>query len=618
MNKEDVLKLSARTTALGFFIGLLFSFAAVKGALAHIIENRYLAYGMFRLAAAELQEPLFDWLTQVLAAGLALFLLGLLWRFLVSKTIELKLSVFIKDQKKLNTYVAVILSLIFLIYAEYMVNSKWASAGFNLITVLLNVGLLFLAFLLGWILSRIKWENLSRIIKLKYFVSAALFLTVLLLVLNAVIFIAARTGKKPRGPHIVLIVVDCLRPDHLGCYGYARETSPNMDDLARNGLVFQNAFSSAPWTKPAVASIFTSLYPNQHGVVNSSDALPTAALTLAEILKNRGYQTYFGNGGSPYLSQHFMFTQGFDSYISRNRAPALTEAFLNQLDNGQDRRFFAYLHYMDLHLPYYQNKYNGLFSKNLDSQFLRPGHMDQLLVRTLSAENSLSEKDKHYLEAVYDGQIRCVDEALKKLTAGLKEKNLLKNTVIIISADHGEEFWEHGNFEHGHSLYNELLHVPLIAAGTGVKPAKIDTPVGLVDLLPTILELAHIPTKKFAAAFQGKNLFGTARHPVFASATLYGDEKHCIIKDEKKLIFNTGNKGEKKPLIGCKSQEKFEVYDLHGDPFEKYNLSLKMSQELAKLRMHLERFLETAAPLKGKKITPTKELAEKLRSLGYL
>ena len=425
--------------------------------------------------------------------------------------------------------------------------------------------------------------------------------------------------------NVILIVIDCLRVDHLSCYGYQEETSPNIDNIARLGVKFNNAYSNSPWTKPSVATYFTSLYSNSHNAINVPDVLSDEALTIAEIMSGHGYFTFYVNGGNPSISEKFHFTQGFEKYIeTQNDAADLTDAFLTELPELQEKKFFAYLHYMDAHLPYNRNKFiNKISDKN--EKFI-PGDNENLTlmrIRELSKEEKLSRADKDFLIALYDQQIKYVDFNIKRIIQNLEEDNLLQDTVLIITADHGEEFWDHDDFEHGHTLYDELLRVPFIIYGGNFKPKEIMTQVRLIDLPPTILDIVHGENR---FRMQGQSLLkiikkgkGGKELPVFATGLLYGDEKYCLIKNRIKFIVNTRNfKGKNKNYF-FRRRSKLELYDLEKDPKEQKSIMEEKSHEdIFALKRSMSPFMYPDFSLRKKKVSLDNQLERKLKALGYV
>ncbi|MBN1221941.1 MAG: sulfatase, partial [Candidatus Aminicenantes bacterium] len=266
--------------------------------------------------------------------------------------------------------------------------------------------------------------------------------------------------------NVLLILIDALRPDHLPCYGYEKNTAPFISRLAEKGIVFENAISQSSWTKASVASLFTSLYPHNHTAKKWRDVLPLEVSTLAEELKAHGFVTYAVQTNTFIQARH-NFDQGFDEYIesaypecTADRVADLSIEFFKKIKERPEK-FFAYLHFMDTHFPYDAPKtYREYF---VDKDYVGDPDLSKVTLKDLrSGIMNLSERNKDHIRALYDAEIRFVDDQVQKIIDSLKLLKLGDNTIIIITSDHGEEFWEHGGFEHGHSMYNELLRVPLI------------------------------------------------------------------------------------------------------------------------------------------------------------
>lgn len=432
-------------------------------------------------------------------------------------------------------------------------------------------------------------------------------------------------------PNIILIIIDCLRADHLGSFGYKRDTTPYLDRLSKNSLVFKETFSSAPWTKPAVASLFTSLHPNTHTAISSKKSLPLPLTTLAEVLKKNGYATYFFNGGNEFCGDEFNFNQGFDVYIGQKAcdsiysAPELTEIVLEHLPWGEKSKFFAYIHYMDLHLPYCQNRYNTLFAPPESGRF----HLDQLQkittdkIRELTYADKLTAEEKASIVSLYDGQIRYVDENIERIISALRENRLFQNTIFIVTSDHGEEFWDHAGFEHGHNLYNDLLHVPLIISIPGLGPSEIVARARLIDIFPTLMEILGIAPDDLK--FQGHSLMPLVRgesesdSPVFAGGTLYYRERYSLIKNNLKIIYNTDDRKDKWDHDPREQSEAwFEVYNLETNPQENPDFQIREPKIVSSLKKELELFISLPPFTEENEITINRELSDKLRSLGYI
>jgi arylsulfatase A-like enzyme len=317
-----------------------------------------------------------------------------------------------------------------------------------------------------------------------------------------------------RDMNVVLIVVDTLRADHLGSYGHSEETSPFIDSLAAQGVRFARCHAPASWTKPSVASLMTSLYPGQHGAVHFKQQLPDAVTTIAEIMAANGFVTY-GYVANPNLKTLFNFDQGFhfyDDLLMRDRlsqatlramplaAPVferLTGRNFNFRDNDDiatalpriedwleaysDQNFFMYLHFMEPHTPYAPPApYDTLF----------PGQ---------------GEGRRKQATRLYDGEIRYLDGQLQKLFALFERLDLVRNTLFILTSDHGEAFGEHRDWEHDHTVYQEQLHVPLILHHRAEpwSGQVVDASVRTIDIAPTVLDFAGIEAPE---AMEGESL----------------------------------------------------------------------------------------------------------------
>ena len=385
-----------------------------------------------------------------------------------------------------------------------------------------------------------------------------------------------RMNDRQEGPSFVLIVIDCLRPDHLGCHGYTRDTSPTIDALARVGRYYARAYTASPWTKPSVVSLLASQLPATHGLVNPDQRAPDQLLLLAEVLRNAGYKNFFINGGNVFLKKVFNLDQGFHSYDylpqSTRSAPDLTKIFLSRIAGIGGDKFFAYLHYMDAHAPYTLNSHNTRYAEKIIEPYVPGNPATQL--NDLRGQDSVSPELRQYFRDLYDGQIRFVDDAIRDVLQGLKLLGRLDNTVFIITADHGEEFWDHGSTEHGHSMYNELLQVPLIIAGSAIGHQRINEPVSLIDVMPTLLDLAEIPRDRLN--LQGGSLLPGSgalvpNRLLYASGTLYGPEAYCLMQSGQKLVYRSRDEQGKWRLNGPQSPAGYQLFDLDRDPEEQNN-----------------------------------------------
>ncbi len=328
----------------------------------------------------------------------------------------------------------------------------------------------------------------------------------------------AACGRESRSPNVIVIGVDTLRPDHLGCYGYERRTSPNIDRLAGGGIVFENTVSQGPWTLPSFATVFTSLYPTQHGAGSLRSRMRTSFPTLATSLSEAGYTTG-GIISAPVLSSGTGVARGFQHYDFDEEHPnrtadEVTRLALEWIDGGHGRPFLLFLHYWDPHEPYsppppYDTAFDPSYEGKLGNSVLMRSIMASGPAQvgfTISEETGeISERDREHVVALYDGEIAFADSMIGVLVRGLKDRNLYENTIIVLLSDHGEEFFEHGGVGHGHTLYNETIRVPLTIVYPGVISAngRVEDQVRLLDVTPTILDLLGLASDP---GFEGASL----------------------------------------------------------------------------------------------------------------
>jgi hypothetical protein len=289
-------------------------------------------------------------------------------------------------------------------------------------------------------------------------------------------------------PHAILILVDALRADHLGCYAGEDLGTPNTDGLARQGVVFRNAMSQASWTRPSTASIMTGLYPSQTGLVGkwsktgegrlSARTLDPSIPTLAEILTAGGHTTAF-MGGNAILKPLFGVTRGFTHNLWRsiaNDGAVIVEDFEQWIQTERPESSFCYMHFMDVHKPLPMETIPARLDTGLDLDLVK--------------------ESKNELMSYYAAAVRRVDQYIGGVIRALESEGMLEDTLIILSADHGEELGEHGGMlSHGRTLYRELLHVPLVMRlpGQAFARERIDQPVQLIDFMPTILDYLQCP-----------------------------------------------------------------------------------------------------------------------------
>ncbi len=433
-----------------------------------------------------------------------------------------------------------------------------------------------------------------------------------------------KKSAQAANTNVIIILIDALRSDHLGSYGYELPTSPALDAFAREGVVFKNSFSQSTHTKPSTASLFTSLYPSQHNVMRGnrhdaagnffSDVLDDGFKTMAEYLSDAGYNSAgFLDQGQ--LHSYMGFAQGFTYYNSYLRkAEQINNDFLRWLPANKHRKFFAYLHYLDVHAPYAPSReYRDMFVDGKSTAVIPEEVADwrKFKKKFDQIKDEFKPEDIEQLVALYDAEIRELDDYLQEIFFRLKVEGVYDQSLIFIVSDHGDSFMEHGDIDHGTTLYDEVLRVPFIvrfpnAAHTGV----VETPVQTIDVLPTILEYAGVDTED--NLLMGESVLGFVdgtqperQNPIFS------ERMHLlsIRKGDFKLIYN-------------KNLEYGELYDLSSDPGEKINLYAEASgqEHAGRLQQELFDWAESVKDIRpaadGVKLDA--KTVEKLKSLGYI
>ena len=307
-----------------------------------------------------------------------------------------------------------------------------------------------------------------------------LFILIVILAFVLVSF-SSCSGKKVK-PNILLVTIDTLKTDHVGGYGYPRQTTPFIDSLAKKGVIFRHAFTPLPLTAGSHATILTSLHPLTHGVITNGNSLDHKVQTIAEVLKENGYYT-IGAVGVSFLSQRYNFQQGFDSFSDKpgkgyyRNAKEVNKSLLKQIDNyvalKEQKPFFIWVHYYDPHTPYRNRKYT--FKREIPRRFLNGYEKNGRVVHR------------------YDTEIRFTDEAVKTLVEYLKKKGLDKQLLTCVTADHGEQHGEHGGWNGHYDFYTETIWVPLLFHGYKIPQGKsIRQWVSTMDIAETLLHTAGL------------------------------------------------------------------------------------------------------------------------------
>lgn len=378
-------------------------------------------------------------------------------------------------------------------------------------------------------------------------------------------------GERP--PNILLYVVDTLRADTLRCHGNANVRTPNLDELARQGTRFARAYANAPWTRPSLASLLTGEYPSTHGVVGRHDALSPALPTLPALLRSRGYRTA-AIAANPNVGSAFGFDRGFERYLELyNRAGERRVVFPEELIAAADRvvdtalewlaeeprrPWFLLVFSIDPHVPYtppppYDRLYDPDYQGAVDGSMASLFGLDAL-------GTTPPRREIDHLRALYDGEVAFNDRQFGRLLQRIDLVHGAENTVVVVTADHGEEFYEHGRREHGHSLYEELIHVPLLVRWPGRVPAQTyEDPVQLNDLFPTLLGLAGAPAVDTPGRDLAPILLRRERVDprAYAELNLEGRRLRTLIVEHHKLIVDDARGTE-------------TYFDLSADPGEQH------------------------------------------------
>lgn len=418
-------------------------------------------------------------------------------------------------------------------------------------------------------------------------------------------------GERRARRLLVWISQDTVRADHLSAYGYARRTSPVLETLARDSVLFENGMSAASWTLPSLTAQMTSRLPTRHGATLQNVGRDTSKRTVFEILAEQGF-TVMGVTGNHFVSAAFSLAQGFDSlWYTALRADDVNRLALSALGEWDGGDLALFVHYMDPHFGYNPpGRFRDLFR---DPAY--KGKQQGFDFGHLTPQSDPADIEE--VKALYDGELAFTDQQIGLLLDALKAKAPGDEVVVVYSADHGDEFLDHGHWGHGRQLYQELLHVPFAIRAPGCRPRRIPELVSLVDLAPTVLESFGIPVPP---SFEGRSLAAVLKgaplieRPAQAETELTRDGTHRVaIRDGRmKYMLAVPRGGEPVRLISE------ELYDLREDPQERRNLVPSPKAEpfrRAALAYVASARAEAAAPNPAHLDA---EAREKLKALGYI
>jgi arylsulfatase A-like enzyme len=476
---------------------------------------------------------------------------------------------------------------------------------------------------------------------------------------------AAGTGEASSEINVVFVVMDALRADHLSAYGYERQTSPRIDEWASSGFLFENALAQAPWTKPSTATLLTGLYPSAHGVNLLASGIPDRLPFLPELMKTAGCRTGIFTANH-FTTAMFGFGRGVDHITASQRplhreimlghilsvsshqvrflqpvlrqltraervlfpggssgrdlgARELTEKFLGWVDQDPEARFFAYVHYMEPHASYDP-------PAPYDTRFLREDLRGRPKVTDFPKYNgflpfdpgrAMSADSLETMLALYDGEILFNDEWFGNLLDGLKDRGLFDNTLVLLTSDHGDEFYEHDAWGHGHSLFQELLHVPFVLSCPRVLASggqRVPHVVRHIDIMPTVLEICGLTPPEGIDGASAVPILAGEEPPdpprvVMSEVTHGGHFARSLLVGSEKVIFS--QQGLEKHLA---------LYDLEADPGETENLAEVWKNRTQELLARLDEFhaISSGKAGSGHTVTIDDETREKLKALGYI
>lgn len=431
-------------------------------------------------------------------------------------------------------------------------------------------------------------------------------------------------GSLEAEPHrnVVIVVIDALRADKLGCYGSEAGLTPEIDDIAERAIVFQNAYSNATFTFPSTASLFTSTLPPVHRITHDEKRqemlrrLSDHYVLLPEVFKDGGYTTAlltFPGWVSPTAN----YLQGVDVHSESERSDTDLLRLANEfISDHADGPFFLYLHFIDMHDYWFpQHLFDGVDPEalGLSEAFMSLRGMKipeayEALAKTLNQPGVLTDRDLEYLQSVYDRRLEATDRVIGRLADHLESLGLTDDTVLVVTSDHGEQFGEHGELVHGgNAFYTELIHIPMVVSNPVLFPERVvaTTPMTIIDLGPTLLDLVGLPIPE---VFQGENLVDRP--------------------DSERVVYATDGRTWKAisrewSFILSEVLGREELYHIASDPGETRNLADERNDMVQVGRRHIQQMRGLCAQhpylaINVDEVVMDDEQMERLRSLGYV
>jgi len=453
-----------------------------------------------------------------------------------------------------------------------------------------------------------------------------------LLALAVVVGIACSSPRSRLGdrPNVLLISIDSLRADHLGIYGNPHPTSPVIDRLAREGVLFEHALAPTSWTLPSHATMLTGKSQRHHQTTTTDDAIRSEHEMVSEVFARSGYETV-GFFSGPFLHPVYGFSRGFERYVScqaedtakaeggpdawrtahNDRTNHLVRAaFQRWVAERSGRPFFAFVHLWDVHFDYIPPE---PFASMFDPDYTGP--LDGRNIGQQGFPLDAPPRDVEHLKALYDGEIRYTDQTIGELLDALERAGVLGRTLVVVTADHGEEFLEHGNKTHRKAIYEESIHVPLIVwARSGLpRGMRVAPPVALEDVAPTILDLAGLPPLRAA---DGRSLRASieGRTSPDGERTIFSE---FYDPGSGELRIAAARRGERKLIVHPPRLRAF--YDLAADPGESHPQPGRRDRDLLQqIDADIAESIAAASRREKSSAEVPQDVRDRLRSLGYV
>ncbi|MFH1680899.1 MAG: sulfatase [Candidatus Eisenbacteria bacterium] len=428
-------------------------------------------------------------------------------------------------------------------------------------------------------------------------------------------------GPPPAARNAVVILIDTCRYDDVGRTTPAGAVTPHLDRFAASAASLTEATAPAPWTLPSAASLLTAVYPTEHGALGhypGFSRLRPEVPTAPEILRENGFRT-----GAlinvAFLHPTLGLDRGFETYDHApgpnrkvRRAAETFEAAIRWVDAHRGERFFLLIHLFDPHMDF--DPPEPHLSRFLDgySGPLRPPFGD---VKRWREEKGVPPEVRDFARALYRAEIAAVDEACGRFLAHLDSTGLAGETVVVVTADHGEEFWDHGAFEHGHTLFEELIHIPLLIRQPGRDwPRRVAGRVGLVDVMPTLFDILGLPAhpgwrgESLLPLLEGEGALSPRYR--FSEALLYGYERKVVVGDRYKFTWD-------------EARGRMALFDLAADPRETRNIAEERpetAREMARVLHDWYRGIldRTGGSVRGEEVNMEEDVVAELRALGYV